>query len=60
MRGIAKDSPRARAFLEAIAALSREHGLSLSHEDGQGAFIVEPLAERNLEWLMDAFDGAGV
>lgn len=52
----AKDNPRTRAFLDAIVALSREHGLSLSHEDGHGAFMVEPFDERNADWLMAAFD----
>ncbi len=49
-------SPRARAFLEELVEVSRRHGLSLGHEDGHGAFLVEDLKERNLEWLLQAYD----
>lgn len=45
---------RAKAFLEAVAALSMAYNVSLAHEDSQGAFIVEPYDEGNVEWLMNA------
>jgi hypothetical protein len=32
----------------------RRHGLSLSHEDCHGAFIVENYSKDNIEWLKDA------
>lgn len=50
----AKDTEAGRAFLHDIENVCRAHGLSLSHEDGHGAFIVEPLSKYNLEWLRDA------
>ena len=43
-------------FLEAVVVLSKEHGLSLSHEDRHGAFIVEQYSESNAKWLMAASD----
>lgn len=48
--------PEIDAFLADIEAVCRKHGLSLSHEDGQGAFEVEALSESNLEWLNNACD----
>jgi hypothetical protein len=53
---MAKDDPRTRAFLDDLIAVYRKHGMSLGHEDHQGAFLVEDLAERNVDWLVDAFD----
>lgn len=38
-------------FVEAVIKLSKEYGLSISHEDGHGAFILEPYDEHNSEWL---------
>ena len=57
MTGLAKESPETKAFLDEIASVSRKHGMSLSHEDGQGAFIVEWHHQSNIAWLMEAFDG---
>ena len=45
------------AFLTEIVRVSKEHGLSLSHEDTQGAFIVEKYSQDNIQWLMDAIIG---
>ena len=53
----AKDSPETKAFLDEIAAVSRKHGMAISHQDGHGAFIIEWYAERTIEWLMEADDG---
>ena len=47
------------AFLEAIERLCEEHHFSISHEDGQGAFIIEAYEAKNIEWLNDAHDGTG-
>ena len=41
-------------FLRELAELCKKHNLSLSHEDTQGAFIVEEYKEENIKWLMDA------
>lgn len=42
------------AFLDAIEAVCREHGISIAHEDHQGAFILRPLGEGDIAWLRDA------
>lgn len=49
-------SPQVKAFLAEIAELCREHGLSLSHQDSQGAFQVIQFSEEACEWLLDAED----
>lgn len=43
-----------QAFLAEVEATCRKYGLSLTHEDEQGGFIVEVLKERNLNWLAGA------
>lgn len=48
---------RMRKFLEEIDEVSRKHGLSISHEDGHGAFIVEEYDESNIDWLFEAYKG---
>jgi len=42
------------ADLEAVFA---RHGLSIGHEDSQGAFIIEPFDEYNVRWLRSAHVG---
>lgn len=41
-------------FLDEIESVCRKHGISISHEDGQGAFILEKFNERDMEWLKEA------
>lgn len=41
-------------FIEDILGVCREHEMSLAHEERHGAFIVEPLADENIEWLRGA------
>lgn len=45
---------RIGAFLDEIEAVQRKHGISISHEDGQGAFILVPFSEGMLLWLRTA------
>lgn len=42
-------------FLASLIEVYEEYGLSLSHEDGQGGFIVEELSAHNVEWLREAY-----
>lgn len=46
--------PKVRAFLDDIFDVYKKHGLSISHEDSQGAFIIEGLYTQNINWLKDA------
>ena len=41
-------------FFDEIEAVCRKHGLSISHEDGHGAFLIEPFSEDNIKWFRDA------
>jgi hypothetical protein len=52
-------SPRAEKFLDDIEALFRKHGLSLAHEDHEGSFLIEDLAEMNIRWIRSAMIGEG-
>lgn len=44
------------AFLDEVIELGKRQGLSISHEDVHGAFIVRPFNEDDAEWLMAAQD----
>ena len=47
-----KDAPdEVKAFLLEIAEVSKRHGLSISHQDIAGAFVVEKYDPRNIQWL---------
>lgn len=48
------EKPEVDLFLEEIVEVFKKHGFSLSHEDTQGAFVVEPLNDFNIRWIMDA------
>jgi len=48
---------RIDAFLDDVVAVYKKHGLSISHEDGQGAFIIEPFSELKVLWLRHSYDG---
>ena len=41
-------------FFDEIEAVCRKHGLSIGHEDGEGAFQIEPFRESNIKWLREA------
>lgn len=44
----------AKTFLADIESVCRAHGLCISHEDTGGSFIVRPLDEAGLRWLLAA------
>lgn len=48
------EAPEVDAFIEELVAVCRRHGYSIAHEDGHGAFVVEPYSESNAEWLREA------
>jgi hypothetical protein len=49
-------SAEARMFLEDIFSVFNSHGLSLSHEDRHGAFIIDEYKNENIEWLNAALE----
>lgn len=50
------EAPEIDAFLNEVVAVCERHGFSLSHEDSQGAFLVEQANEDNFNWLRAAQD----
>lgn len=48
---------RIEKFLDAYEALCREHRLTLSHGDSQGAFIIEEFDADNVGWVRAAHIG---
>lgn len=38
-------------FINDIVKVYEKHGLSLAHEDSQGAFIIQEYKEDNIGWL---------
>jgi hypothetical protein len=55
--GESRFTPEIDAFLKEVVELSKKHGLSLSHEDTEHAFVVVRYSEANSRWLLDASDG---
>lgn len=45
---------REQDFMDELVALCEKHRMSLSHEDNQGAFIIEEFSQSNIQWLKDA------
>lgn len=48
------ECPEADAYIEELIAVGRKYGVTLSHEDGHGAFLIEGPSEDNERWLRDA------
>jgi hypothetical protein len=44
------------AFISDLVAVCRKHNMSISHEDGHGAFEIESFSKDNIEWLSEAHD----
>jgi len=47
-------------FLLEIIEVCKKHDMSISHEDGHGAFIIEKASDDNFDWLMNAHDYLGI
>ncbi len=45
---------RVKAFFEEIEKVCQKHGLSISHEDGHGSFIINEFDKDDIEWLKGA------
>ena len=50
------DDEKVDAFLAEVVEVCRKHGMSLGHEDSQGAFLVENFRDSNSRWLMQAME----
>ena len=48
---------RIKNFMREYEELCIRHGMSLSHEDCQGAFIIDEYDKDNVEWVKSALNG---
>lgn len=51
-----EQSQNVRAFLDDLMRLYDKHGMSIGHEDGHGAFLIDPDGKHNRDWMVCAFD----
>lgn len=49
-------SKEVTAFVKEIEGVCKKHNLSISHEDYQGGFIIEPFDKKLMEWFKGAAD----
>lgn len=47
-------TPEVDKFLAEITGVCKAHGMSISHEDGHGAFLIQNYDEANIKWLKEA------
>ena len=45
---------RIEDFLKEITDVCKKYGISISHEDSQGTFILEDYNEYDIDWLKEA------
>lgn len=50
------DKEKKIEFINDILEIYKKHNLCLSHEDGQGAFMVVPFHDYFIDWLKAALD----
>jgi hypothetical protein len=50
----AAKSPEMVRFLDEIESVCIKHGMSISHQDSHGRFIIEGYKQENIDWLKDA------
>ncbi len=55
-QGTVVENKKIDAYLAEIEEVSRRHGLSISHEDGHGAFVIGAFDEGHNHWLWSAHD----
>ena len=48
---------RIKNFMKEYEELCIRHGMTLSHEDSQGAFIIDEYDKDNVEWVKSALNG---
>jgi len=47
-------TPQEKDFIEEVIRLSEKHGLSISHEDSHGGFLIKAYSQDNIEQLRAA------
>lgn len=50
-------SKKVEDFLLEVRNLCKKHGLSISHEDGHGSFVIVEYADWGDKWISAAIDG---
>jgi hypothetical protein len=53
---IMKENKKIDKFLKELDKLCKKHNLSISHEDGHGAFIIENYNKYFTDWMSHAHD----
>ena len=48
------ENKRVDRFLDEVLEVCKKHGLSISHEDGHGSFLIENHNESDAQWLRDS------
>jgi len=48
------DDKKVEEFLKEIEEVCKKHNMSISHEDHQGAFIIEEFKDKNIKQLKGA------
>lgn len=49
-----KSDENIKNFIDDIIKVYKKHGMSISHEDGHGAFEIEKYSDYNINWLKEA------
>ena len=49
------DSHKDKLFFDEIESVCKKHNISISHEDGHGAFMLEEYDELYTKWLRGAY-----
>ena len=53
-KGLRETIPGVDNFLDEVIKVCKKHGMSISHEDTHGSFIVTPYKEWITEWFLSA------
>lgn len=59
MDGGPAETPKTDAFIQEVIEVCKQHGLSISHEDSGGAFVINEFNDDDAKWLMEARVGKG-
>jgi hypothetical protein len=51
-----EQKPQVKTFIEEIIDVCKKHGLSIGHEDTQGAFEIKEYNTDDIEWFRSAMD----